>query len=105
MPGLVAAWLTGEAIIFWRSWKQDGRFPVPGQLLAASAIFAMLGLLAQADRARFLATALAWGFDIAALLNVLPDVATGGTNTGPSPLTTATTREASGPPAKGTMPI
>jgi hypothetical protein len=26
---------------------------------------------------------MAWGFNIAALLNVLPQVATGGTNTGP----------------------
>jgi len=85
MPGLVLAWLTGEAIIFWRSWKQNQAFPVPGQLVAASGVFVMLGALAQAERARFLATALAWGFDTAALLNVLPAVATGGTTDGTGP--------------------
>lgn len=92
MPGIVLAWLTGEGIIFWRSWKQDRRFPVPGQLLAASAIFAMLGALAQVQRAQFLATALAWGFDIAALMNVLPQVATGGTNTSTGPRSSGTTQ-------------
>lgn len=80
MPGLVLAWLTGEGIIFYRSWKQDQRFPVPGQLLAASGVFVLLAFLAQAPRAQFLASALAWGFDVAALLNVLPDAVTGGTS-------------------------
>ena len=78
MPGIVTAWIVGEGIIFWRSWKQNRRFPVPGQLLAASFIFAMLAVLAEAERARFLATALAWGFDAAALLNVLPQTIAGG---------------------------
>ena len=95
---MVLAWLTGEGIIFWRSWKQDQRFPVPGQLLAASFVFAMLAVIAQADRARFAATAAAWGFDIAALLNVLPQIATGGTNTGPSKLPV-------GPPPTGTRKV
>lgn len=81
MPGIVSAWIVGEAIIFWRNWKQQGAFPVPGQLIAASFIFAMLALLAESQKARGLATTMAWGFDIAALLNVLPDVLTGGTNT------------------------
>lgn len=82
MPGLVLAWLTGEGIIFYRSWKQDQRLPVPGQLLAASGVFILLGFLAQAPKAQFLASALAWGFDIAALMNVLPGAVTGGTTTG-----------------------
>ena len=100
MPGMVLAWLTGEGIIFWRSWRQDQRFPVPGQLLAASFIFAMLAVVAQADRARFAATALAWGFDIAALMNVLPQVATGGTNTGPPKVSLP-----GGPPPTGTREV
>ena len=86
MGGITLAWLTGEGIIFWRSWKQDQRFPVPGQLLAASGVFILLGFLAQAQAARGLATTMAWGFDIAALMNVLPQVATGGTNTGANPV-------------------
>jgi len=84
MPGIATAWLIGEGIIFWRSWKADRRFPVPGQLVAASFVFIALGLAAESSRARGVATALAWGFTSAALLNVLPDIATGGTNTGPS---------------------
>lgn len=86
MPGIVSAWLVGEGIIFWRAWKSDQRFPVPGQLIAASFIFALLAILAESEQARGLATTMAWGFDIAALLNVLPQIATGGTNTGPSPV-------------------
>lgn len=90
MPGIASAWIVGNGIIFWRSWKADSRLPVPGQLIAANAVFVILALLAEADRVRFLATALAWGFDIAALLNVLPQIATGQTNTGPNPVTSTT---------------
>ena len=94
MPGIASAWIVGNGILFWRSWKQDSRLPVPGQLIAANFVFAALALLAEAQSARFLATALAWGFDIAALLNVLPQIATGQTNTGSNPVTTATGRAA-----------
>ena len=78
MPGIVLAAFVGEGIIFWRSWKQGRHFPVPGQLLSASAVFVLLMLLAEAPRARFLASALAWGFDAAALINVLPQTVIGG---------------------------
>jgi hypothetical protein len=81
MPGIVLAWLAGEGIIIYRSWKKDGRPPMPGQLLASSALFAALGLLAEAPNARFLAGALAWGFDIAAFMNLAPTILTGATNT------------------------
>src|SRR5215469_3010894 len=80
MPGLVLAWATGLGIVQYRSWKKDGRLAVPGQLLAASGVFVLLGFLAQVPRAQFLASALAWGFDVAALMNVLPELATGGTS-------------------------
>jgi hypothetical protein len=89
VPGIVLAWLVGEGILTWRSFKQDHRPPLPGQLLAASGIFVMLGLLAEAQQARFLAGALAWGFDVAALMNVLPQVATGGTGQAAGKTTTA----------------
>ena len=81
MPGIVLAWLVGEGILTYRSFKNDHRPPLPGQLLASSGLFVMLGLLAEAEQARFLAAALAWGFDIAALMNILPAVATGATMT------------------------
>lgn len=57
-------------MIIYRSFKQDSRAPMPGQLLASTGLFAALGLIGQAQSARFLAGALAWGFDIAAFMNL-----------------------------------
>jgi hypothetical protein len=78
--GLVAAWAVGEGLIVYRAWRQSKAPPLPGQLVASSALFVMLALLAQADSARGLATALAWGFDLAAFLNLAPAVTTGAGN-------------------------
>jgi hypothetical protein len=66
----VVAWLVGEGIVSYRYVKQVGSPPVPGALLATSGLFIMLALLAEAPKARFLASALAWGFDSAAFLNL-----------------------------------
>jgi hypothetical protein len=77
MPGIVLAWLAGEALIIYRSYKQEHRPPMPGQLLASSALFATLGALARDRDAAFLAGALAWGFDIAAFYNLAPSLMTG----------------------------
>ena len=71
------AWLVGEGIIVYRQVKLNHAPPIPGALLASSGLFIMLGLLATADSARTLATALAWGFDAAAFINLWPQV-TGG---------------------------
>lgn len=70
MGGLVAAWLVGEGIIIYRSWKVNKVPPGPGQLALSSGVFVLLALLAEAPSARTLATTLAWGFDIAAFMNV-----------------------------------
>jgi hypothetical protein len=43
----------------------------------------LLALLAQAEQARFLATALAWGFDAAAFMNLFPPVTAPGTGSSP----------------------
>jgi hypothetical protein len=67
---LVAAWLVGEGIVVYRYVRQQSSPPVPGALLATSGLFVMLALLAEAPRARFLAYALAWGFDTAAFVNL-----------------------------------
>ncbi len=79
MPGLVIAWLIGEGLVFYRSYKNEGHLPMPGQVLAVSGVYAGLALLAQADQARFLAAALAWGFDIALFLNLAPEILSGAT--------------------------
>jgi hypothetical protein len=81
MGGLVAAWAVGEGIIIYRSFKQRKAPPMPGALLASSALFVMLALLAESDTARPLAVTLAWGFDLAAWLNLAPQI-TGGSATG-----------------------
>lgn len=70
MGAFVMAWLVGEGIITYRSIKQQKAPPGPGQLLWSSGVFVLLGLLAESDRARALAITLAWGFDIAAFLNL-----------------------------------
>lgn len=77
---IVLAWLVGEGIITYRSFKKNHHPPMPGQLLASSGLFAVLGILAANDQLKFVATAAAWGFDIAAFMNVAPDMLTGATN-------------------------
>lgn len=64
------AWLVGEGIIIYRAVKTQKAPPGPGQLIWSSGLFVMLGLLAEAEKARTLATTLAWGFDIAAFMNL-----------------------------------
>lgn len=70
MGPFLAAWLVGEGIIVYRSVKNQKAPPGPGQLLLSSGVFVMLALLAEAQSARKLAVTLAWGFDIAALMNL-----------------------------------
>lgn len=70
MGPFIAAWLVGEGIIVYRSVKNQKAPPGPGQLLLSSGLFVMLALLAEAPSARRLAITLAWGFDIAALMNL-----------------------------------
>ena len=73
------AWLTGEGIIVWR-WVKNGAPPTPGSLLLPSGIYLALAMLAEYQPARFAAIALAWGFDVAVLLQVVgkpPTQATG----------------------------
>jgi hypothetical protein len=74
----MAAWLVGEGIISYRAVRATHLPPVPGALLASSGLFAGLALLAESDRARPLAITLAWGFNLVALMNLVPSV-TGGT--------------------------
>jgi len=66
----VMAWLVGEGIIIYRSVKQQKAPPGPGQLLLSSGVFVLLALLAESKSAKPLAITLAWGFDIAAFMNI-----------------------------------
>ena len=90
--GILLAWLAGLGIIAWRDIKVNHGPPIPGQLLGASGFFALLSLLAEYDPAAGFAALLGWGFDLAALLNVLP----GGIG-GPKAAAPATAAKASQP--------
>lgn len=91
LGGFVAAWLVGEGIIVYRSVRAK-RPPMPAALAASSGLFVILALLAEA--APTLAAMLAWGFDLAAfmdlfsrnppkILGTLIPQASGGGNTAP----------------------
>lgn len=70
MGPLIVAWLVGEGIIIFRSVKQQKAPPGPGQLLLSSGVFVLLALLAENTKGRSLATTLAFGFDLAAFMNL-----------------------------------
>lgn len=72
MGGIILAWFAGQGIIVYRSVKKDHAPPVPGQMLAATGLFALLAVAAEYEPARAAATALAFGVDIAVLMKVLP---------------------------------
>jgi hypothetical protein len=94
MGPLILAWLIGEGIITWRSAVKDKRPPAPGQLLAATALFAGLAVLAEYQPARSAAVLFAYGVDAAVLMQVLP-----GTKAAAATVNNATT-----PNNKGSAP-
>jgi hypothetical protein len=107
MGPFIAAWLVGEGIIVYRSVKNQKVPPGPGQLLLSSGVFIMLALLAEAPSARRLAVTLAWGFDIAALMNLWgtggPKASTGPSNWPPEPAAPSVIIPNSGTPAEGSV--
>jgi hypothetical protein len=74
MGPFILAWMIGEGIIVYRSVTKTKAPPVPGTLLATSGLFALLALVAESDKARPVAVALAFGFDLAAFMNLYPPV-------------------------------
>lgn len=97
MGGIALAWAVGEGILVYRSVRYNHGPPVPGALLASSGLFVLLAVLAQAEQARFLATALAWGFDAAAFMNLFPAVTSGGTDAPKGILPTPSGKQAPSP--------
>lgn len=68
---LLTEWLIAEGIIFYRDFTREQHVPMPGQLLAASGVFVLLALLAEAGPgAAQLASTLGGGFVLAAGLNL-----------------------------------
>jgi hypothetical protein len=70
--GILAAWLVGEGIVFYNAHKANKYMPVPGQVLAVSGLFALLGLLAITQPG--IATLLAVGLDAAAFMKLAPQI-------------------------------
>lgn len=72
-------------LISYRYITRQHQPPVPGSLLAASGLFALLAVVADWEAAAPAAVAAAWGFDLAALLNVLPASVAGPKTAAPKP--------------------
>lgn len=73
MRGFTAAWLLGLGIVTWRQVHASHRPPVPGTLAGVTGLFAALATLGDVFPAsQRTITLLAFGLDIAGLLNVLP---------------------------------
>lgn len=70
--GILLAWAAGIGLITWRGIKQSHKPVPPGQYLAASGVYVLLALLAAYEPAEHTAVLLAWGFNLAALFQVLP---------------------------------
>lgn len=76
--GVVLAAIAGYGIIITRQIRQ-GKVAMPGQLLAASGVFVGCALIGEAPGAAGFASLLAWGFDVAAFMNLAPAL-TGGSS-------------------------
>lgn len=76
MRGITLAWAVGLGLMTWRTAQEFHRPPVPGRLLGASVVFAMLALLAEYEPAARAAVLAAWGFDVAVLFKLPPSAFT-----------------------------
>jgi hypothetical protein len=73
MGSLTAAWLLGTGIVAYRQVSVSHKPPVPGALLGITALFLGFALISDAaPGARRTVALVAWGLDIAGLLNVWP---------------------------------
>ena len=71
MGSLTGAWLVGMGITAWRQVAVSHKPPVPGTLLAVAGLFAVLGLVADANpNARRTVALVGWGLDIAGLVRL-----------------------------------
>jgi hypothetical protein len=77
--GVILAWAAGMGIITYRSVVKDRKPPLPGQMLAATALFAGLAVISEYQPAAAAATLFAFGVDVAVLMQVLPGSKTAST--------------------------
>lgn len=79
--GILAAWLVGEAIIVYRGAVKEKRPPWPSELFLSTAVFVVLGILADTKSLSTAAVVAGWGFDIAAWLRLFDKQPAASTNT------------------------
>jgi hypothetical protein len=85
MRGVILAWAAGMGIITYRSLVKEHKPPVPGQMLAATALFAGLAVIGEYQPAATAATLFAVGVDVAVLMQVLPGMKTAAANNAKTP--------------------
>lgn len=92
MRGILLAWVAGLGLITWRGVKKDRKPVSPGQYAAASGLYVLLAMVSEYGPAAPVAVLLAWGFDLAVFLQVLPEQVAGpktGTTQAPGTSTAA----------------
>jgi hypothetical protein len=71
---ILAAWVAGMGLLTWRELQlSPWRPPPPARYAAASGLYALLGAAAVYQPAAGAAALVAWGFDLALFLQVLPE--------------------------------
>jgi hypothetical protein len=72
--GIIIAWILGEAIVIYRGAFKEKRPPWPSELLLSSLVFVGLGFISEIEALATPAVLLAFGWDIAAFMNVAPSL-------------------------------
>lgn len=75
--GLALAWVAGLGLITWRGIKASHKPVSPGQYAAASGVYVLLAFVAEYEPAAPVAVLMAWGFNLAVFLQVLPQQVSG----------------------------
>ena len=75
--GLALAWLAGIGLITWRGLKANRKPVSAGQYAAARGVYVLLAFVAEYEPAAPVAVLMAWGFNLAVFLQVLPQQVSG----------------------------
>lgn len=75
--GILLAWLVGIGVITWRGVAKYHKPVSPGQYMAASGVYVLLAVVAEWQPAATVATLMAWGFDLAVILQLTPEQVSG----------------------------
>ena len=91
---ILAAWVAGLGLLTWRELQlSPWRPPPPGRYAAASGLYVLLGLTANWQAAAAPAAMIAWGFDLALFLQLLPETVARSTKTAAAPAAAKTETE------------